>query len=159
MSRCTSGRNRELDRLAECFQRERSSECIRDVEDAGYPFVGSGSNRVVFSIPETECVVKMSKGGAGNATTRTEVQVWRDAPENVRESLARIDETGENWVTMPEVDLSDQSGALREVREKMRETDWRCRDTNRGNVGHLGGTAVLFDYGEGCGESGIGEPF
>lgn len=171
MSECTSRRNRELDRIAECMQNarhgireeyyERRSECVSKAEEKGYEFINSGSNRFVFNIPDSECIVKVATGPHGISANRTEVQVWEDAPPDVKEVLAPVDEGGQEntWITMPEVNTDDRRSALSSFRDKIRKTEWRCKDQNIGNVGHLDGEPVMFDYGEGCGETGIGKRY
>lgn len=161
MSKCTSGRNRELSNFGECFSLartgdnyyEKRNECIEDMEKEGYEYIG-GTTRNVFLMPYGDCVVKMGKRGAGDIFNKREVE--RSQKEGFQDAVVLVDEydTEYKWITMPTVEDRPNRKTpwddVKEVKDKLGEGGWVCQDIDRSNIGYIDEKPVAFDYAEGC---------
>lgn len=127
---------------------------IRDMEAAGFPFLGSGGARIVFAL-DADWVLKVDMQASG-ASNGGEAYLWSTLPEHIREHLAPVVWTSANerLLVMPratpvEDDLRDWSRALAELQHLLSETleDYGCYDAMHDfNYGIMSGRLVLIDY-------------
>jgi hypothetical protein len=135
---------------------------VEFVDNRGYDLVGVGAARVVFSVPDSDCVVKVARYGDtpaddGYGQNRVEYNTWTDAPDEV--NLLPVIESDESWswLVMPEVEMlsdvvSDEEQMERFVdtlQNQLLDADVfvKLLDVRVENMGVWEDEVVLIDYG------------
>lgn len=135
---------------------------VEFIESRGYDFVGVGAARVVFSVPNSDCVVKVARYGDtpadnGYRQNRVEYNTWTDAPDdiNLLPVIASADDW--SWVVTPEVEMLSDVVSEEEQMERFvdvlqdqllnADVFVKLLDVRVENMGVLDDEVVLIDYG------------
>lgn len=162
---------------------EERSVLRRSTENYGFEHTGTGTGRVVVTLPEPmgeqPLVAKLARHGVsvemgeGRPQNQREVSVWQSVGEHPFLPILDAEEQG-NWLIMPQVDVvgerdptlesataadreqdPETAAALAEVRETIRPySDYIHPDEIKPeNVGRLDDRHWLLDYGRPPGEA------
>lgn len=76
-----------------------ATDLIHYVEQTGLPFLGKGSSRVVFALPNTKYVLKLAKNQAGFAQNKAEVDVYTNPKtKNIVAQVFDWDSEYDMWI-------------------------------------------------------------
>lgn len=135
---------------------------VEFLENRGYDLVGVGAGRIVFSVPESDNVVKVARYGDspaddGRRQNRVETNTQEDASDDV--NLLPVIESDESWswLVMPEVEMLSDVVSDEEQMERFVDTLQnqllnadvfvKLLDVRVENMGVWGDEVVLIDYG------------
>lgn len=137
---------------------------VAAIERRGFDRLGVGAGRVVFRVPESECVVKVARYGEteaddGRRQNQNEVRTWEQADTDL--NLAPVcdaDRDAWSYIVMPKYDLLadvladdlDQRERLVDsLQTQLLDADVfvKLLDVREENIGVEGDEVVLFDYG------------